>query len=171
METLLPYRSRIDRRAEVRALLGQEPLFFRAEASSPGLDRRQQAHVYVDVSGSMGEELPLLYGALAPLLDYLHPEIHLFSTGVEDVTPFELRRGEVRTAWGTGIDCVTGHMVKNRVRRALIVTDGWVGEVPSEHAKTLKRRGARVNSVLIHDGDSDFAQAFRGRTARLPRLA
>ena len=168
--TALPFRSGIDRRAELKTLLGEEPLFFQAEVRAPGLERYRKAHVYVDVSGSMSEELPLVYGALAPLLDYLHPEIHLFSTEIADVNPRYLRRGETATAWGTDIVCVTQHLLENRVRRALIVTDGWVGEVPGEHRNRLGSRGVRVNSVLTRAGDAAFAAAFKGRVSRLPDL-
>ena len=170
-ESCLPYRTGTDRRAELRVLLGQEPLFFRAQTQLQGIERRNRVHVYVDVSGSMGGELPLVYGALVPLLDYLHPEIHLFSTLVEDVSPERLRRGEVATAWGTGIDCVTAHMVDKQVRRAVILTDGWVGQVPGEHAAKLRHRRARVNSVVTRDGDPSFAAAFTGRVSRLPSLS
>ena len=171
VDTCLPYRTQIDRRAEVRALLGQESLFFSAGTRVAGYDRKQQVHVYVDVSGSMGEELPLLYGALVPLIEYLHPKVHLFSTEISDVTPAALRKGEVSTGWGTNIACVTDHLVEHKVHRALLVTDGWVGEVPSAHATTLRRRGARINTVLTLQGAGDFAAALAGRVHRLPKLA
>ena len=171
VDTCLPYRTQIDRRAEVRALLGQESLFFSAGTRVAGSERKQQVHVYVDVSGSMSEELPLLYGALVPLIEYLHPEIHLFSTGIADVTPAALRKGVVSTSGGTNIACVTEHLVEHRVRRALLVTDGWVGEVPSAHAATLRRRGVRINTVLTWEGAGDFAAALVGRVHHLPQLA
>jgi hypothetical protein len=170
MRISLPFRSGADRRAELKALLGEEPLFFQGRASAPGLERHRRAHVYVDVSGSMAEELALIYGALLPLLDCLHPRIHLFSTRVEDVGPAELKRGEVASAWGTDIVCVTTHLLERRVRRALIITDGWVGQVPDEHRVRLARRGVRVNSLVSADGDAEFAFAFKGRVFRMPEL-
>lgn len=168
--TVLPYRTRPDRRAEVRALGGCEPLFFRGLLERPCPVPRSRAHVYVDASGSMEDVLPLLYGALLPVLDALHPRIHLFSTRVEDVDPAALRRGRVRTSEGTAIGCVTAHLLDHRVARALVVTDGWVGRVPEEDARRLRARGVRVNCVITADGESDFAAAFRGRVERLPFL-
>ena len=122
------------------------------------------------MSGSMGGELPLIYGALAPLLGYLHPDIHLFSTGVENINHAQLRAGGVKTSWGTDIACVSNHILGSGARRALLITDGWVGEVPDEHRCSLRRRGVRVNTVLTHNGDGEFARALKGRVQRLPHL-
>ena len=170
-DTCLPYRSGQDRRAELRWLLGEEPLFFAARSRTPGFERRDRVHVYVDVSGSMAAELPLVYGALVPLLDYIHPQIHLFSSALEDVSAEGLRRGEMETTWGTDIACVTRHMLERKVRRAVILTDGWVGDVPSKHARQLGRRRTRVNSVVTNGGDPSFAEAFTGRVSHLPALS
>ena len=95
METTLPYRSVMDRRAGVSAACGTEPLFYRAMSSAPEIRRYEKAHVYLDVSGSMLDDLPLLYGALAPLREWLHPKVHGFSTCVSDIGYDQLKTGRV----------------------------------------------------------------------------
>jgi len=167
---VLPYRTRPDRRAAVRAACGQSPLLYQARMEAPGLRRVERTHVYVDVSGSMAAVLPLLYGALVPLLGYLHPQVHLFSTLVRDINPKELRSGRVSSTWGTEIACVTGHLLEQGVRRALILTDGWVGTPPSSHLKDLRERRARVGVVLTDSGDHAFATLLGAQTSVLPPL-
>jgi hypothetical protein len=108
------------------------------------------------------------FEAMAPLLRHMHPRVHLFSTGVADVAHEALRRGTVLTDGGTDIAAVTRHMVANGVRNALIATDGAVGSVPEEHARTLAGRGVRVAGVVTHDGDERFLETLRGYLIRLP---
>ena len=168
--TVLPYRTRADRRAEVRFLCGHEPLFFEGRARHWEWVRGERVHVYVDVSGSMAEELPLIYGALGPLLSHLYPRIHLFSTRVEDIDPEALRQGWKTSTEGTDIACVTQHLLEHRIARALLVTDGWVGETPAEHVRRLRRRRVRLACVITHEGDAEFAGVLRGAVHRLPPL-
>jgi hypothetical protein len=170
LDGVLPYRTLPDRRAAVRAAWGQHPLLYRAQMAAPGIRRVERTHVYVDVSGSMAAALPILYAALVPLLGYLHPQVHLFSTRVADIAPGELRSGLVESTWGTEIACVTGHLLAQRVRRALILTDGWVGEPPSGHVRALQKRGLRLGVLVTDGGDPAFAGALGARVARLPPL-
>jgi len=163
-----PYRTLVDRRAEIRAILGVPTLFFKAETSTPSVVHHARAHLYLDVSGSMNEVLPLLYGALLPLMDRIHPIIHLFSTEVFDITSAQLREGAVVTNNGTDIACVTGHMLEHDVRRALIITDGLVGPVPEDHRKRLKRRRSRLAVVLTDDRFDGFVDELRARKFVLP---
>jgi hypothetical protein len=167
---VLPYRTLPDRRAEVRSALGTSPLLFLAQMDMPATRRFERVHVYVDVSGSMDAVIPLVYGALLPLMEYLEPRIHLFSTQVEDIRPRDLRAGVVKTTCGTAIHCVAAHILRRKVRRAVLVTDGWVGQVPSQHLKALRRRRVRTNVVLTAGGDPSFAAALGARVFTLPPL-
>jgi len=65
---------------------------------------------------------------------------------------------------------VTEHLVRERANRALIVTDGWVGRIPTEHSATLRRRHARVEAAVTHGGDPAFIEPLGGRFSRLPDL-
>ena len=85
----------------------------------------------------MGGVLKPLYGAVLDCEELVFPTIHLFSDQVADITVGELRRGTCRTTGGTDIACVASHMLRNEVRRAVLVTDGWVGLPSGQHKETL----------------------------------
>ena len=131
-------------------------LLHPARLMASGIVRREQVHVYLDVSGSMDAALPALYATLASLSGLLHPKVHLFSTRIDDIDLRQLARGVRVTTGGTDIAPVTRHALDHRVKRALFVTDGWVGEVPDEHAHELAKRGARFAAVVTHNGRTGF---------------
>ncbi len=129
---------RPDRRSVVLGALGSPSLLHRTElpwASARG--GIWPVHVYVDVSGSVASLRPVLYGAVASCRELVHPTVHLFSTKVHDVSLPRFLAGECASTGGTDIGCVAAHIKKNRVRRAVLLTDGWVGRPRSGHARTL----------------------------------
>jgi len=136
-----------DRRSAVLASLGAQPLFctreIRVKRPRPA---GEKVHVYLDVSGSIGDLKGPLYGAVLDCREVVHPRVHLFSTAVADIALEELRRGECRTTGGTDISCVAAHMRKNRIRRAILITDGYVGKPCGIDLETLQK--ARVGVAL-----------------------
>jgi predicted metal-dependent peptidase len=142
----------------------------RAELAGRTVARRGRVRVYLDVSGSMDGVIRPLYAALASLAPWIEPEVQLFSTRVAGVPMARLRRGELVTTDGTDISVVTEHLVRERADRALIVTDGWVGRVPTEHAAALKHRRARIEAAVTHGGDPAFIEPLGGGFSRLPDL-
>ncbi|NBX25774.1 MAG: hypothetical protein EBQ99_06960 [Planctomycetes bacterium] len=124
-ETPLPT---LDRRSSVLRRLGAAPLLHRttvpARQLAPSGDR---VHVYLDVSGSLSALVPSLYGAVLACRALVHPVVHLFSTRIHDVSLEQLKSGTCKTTGGTCIECVGEHMAAHRVRRAVLVTDGYVG--------------------------------------------
>lgn len=124
-------RSIVLRSLDVPALLHPTTLQHRQRVGS------DPVHVYLDVSGSIGDLKGVLYGALLESREYVYPRVHLFSTGVVDVSFAQLRAGEYRSTGGTSIDCVAGHMLKHRIKRAVLLTDGYVGQPQGIHGSTL----------------------------------
>jgi len=169
-EGMLPYALRPQRADFVRQALGVPSLLHPQRLMAAGVVRREAVHVYLDVSGSMDAALPALYATLASLSGLLHPNVHLFSTRIDDIDLWQLARGVRVTTGGTNIAPVTRHALDHKVRRALFVTDGWVGDVPEEHSRGLKRRGARFAAVVTQAGQIDFAAALGAKTWRLPDL-
>ena len=128
-----------DRRAATCRALGLTPLLYRGEV--PALQRvpaQERVHVYVDVSGSMDGIKGPLYGAVLDCQALVHPRVHLFSTQVAEVTPAQMRAGVCRSTGGTDIQCVTRHMARHQVRRAVVLTDGYVGPAGPVGAEVLK---------------------------------
>ena len=148
----------LSRRTAVLQALGQRPLLFDGPVPWPRqIHAGERVHVYLDVSGSMDTVKGALYGAILDCKSHVHRPIHLFSTKVADISLGELRQGVCKSTGGTGIACVASHMQSNRIRRALIVTDGWVGTPRGSHRETL-------SSVRL-------AVAFLGPTVNTTDLA
>ena len=79
--------------------------------------------------------------------EFVHPRVHLFSTEVTDVSFRELAAGVVRTTGGTSIECILAHMRRHDVRRAVWITDGWVGTPSKADEAWLKQRRIAVAYV------------------------
>ena len=128
----------LGRRSMVLRSLGVEPLLHANQAPwRHSVPSGERVHVYLDVSGSMDSVKGALYGAVLDCESLVHPVGHLFSTKVADVSLAEMRRGVCKSDGGTDIDCVASHMAANRVHRALLITDGWVGIPRGAHERTL----------------------------------
>jgi hypothetical protein len=168
--SLLPYAPRPARSDFVRAALGSPALLHEATVQVRLPLAQERTHVYLDVSGSMSGELPHIYAALQPLAALLHPRVHLFSTGIADIGLAQLAHGVRIGTGGTDIGPVTDHLLQHGVRRAVIVTDGWVGDVPQEHARGLQRRGCRFAAVVSGHGDPSFTNRLACRVWRLPAM-
>ena len=66
----------------------------------------------------MDAYVPLLYGALVALRNYVEPEVLLFSTKVVAIRHGVIcRQGRVTTTGGTDIACVIDHVLQD-ARRA-----------------------------------------------------
>jgi hypothetical protein len=128
----------LGRRSMVLRSLGVEPLLHVNQVPwRHSVRSGERVHVYLDVSGSMDCVKGPLYGAVLDCESLVHPAVHLFSTKVADVSLAEMRSGVCKSDGGTDIDCVAAHMATNRVRRALLITDGWVGIPKGAHERTL----------------------------------
>jgi hypothetical protein len=167
---VLPYRTGVDRRAAVYELLGSEPLAYRAESWARSSRVYEPIHVYVDVSGSMDHLLPLIYAALRPLLPLIHKKIHLFSTVIRDVRPAAIHRGISETTQGTDLGCVLGHILNNRIRRALLITDGEFDAVTEAQLSRLQTTAVQINSIITTPGNIETVSSLSGRVFRLPSL-
>jgi hypothetical protein len=141
-----------DRRSIVLGALGVPALLHGATIMHRQRSASEPIHVYVDVSGSIGDLKGALYGALLSCREFIHPQVHLFSDNVADVTFNQLRAGKCKSTGGTSIDCVADHMHKHRVRQAVVVTDGYVGQPEGIHQRTRSRA---VLGIALTPGNSN----------------
>ena len=123
---MVPLLSMEDRRASMRALTSRLMPFARHRLSIPQTDNR--CVVYLDVSGSMDNELDQLLSLLAILREHIRMPLYTFSNIVAPAR-FVNGRIELTTTGGTEIGPVFDHIRKNKFRRALIVTDGHVEQI------------------------------------------
>jgi hypothetical protein len=154
-----------DRRSMVLRALGVPQLIYRAESAGRVRAHSDRVHVYVDVSGSIADFKGALYGSLLDCCDVVHPAVHLFSTAVHDVSFDGLRKGECRTTGGTSIECVASHMEKHGVRRAVLLTDGWVGRPGAGASQTLA--GVRLGVALTPAANRNDLNRFVRHWAEL----
>ena len=138
-EIMTPIPAR-DRRSIVLAAMGRPPILHRGEFPMPcRVPAGSTVHVYVDVSGSIAGLKGALYGAVLDCRQWVHPSVHLFSERVIDVSLAQLRRGICSTTVGTDIACVAKHLQQRQVKRAVILTDGYVGRPTGIDRETLCR--------------------------------
>ena len=158
-----------DRRAAVVRSAGFQPLlYWRSSLSRRG--RTGRARVYLDVSGSVDAYVPFLYGALVALRGYVEHEVFLFSTAVRPISLTDLQRGRVETTGGTDIRCVIDHALAHRVRKVLIVTDGYVGSPTNAHINAIRRSGLDIRVALTPEGWRKDLAAVSVRMDELPVL-
>jgi hypothetical protein len=156
-----------NRRSVVSSALGLTPLLFQQSLQEhKRVPVGERVHIYVDVSGSMDSIKGAIYGAVLDCEPWVFPEIHLFSTQVHDVTPHQLRIGLCKTTGGTDIDCVIKHMRDKDVKRALLLTDGYVGE-PKGVLKTYFKKVQLGVAYTKSHTDRDLL-AFTKVSAVLP---
>jgi hypothetical protein len=166
-QTLLPYATIPDRRAAVMQCLGQSPVYFRGY--SPGLCRENvgQVHVYLDVSGSMASYLETIFSCLKPIENRLYPQIHIFSTEVVDYPIGNILQGRYVSTYGTDINCVLEHIIDNKIRKAAIVTDGYVGKPSALLIEQLPQH-LQLVKLLTPNFYEDDLNHLPGSTQRLP---
>jgi hypothetical protein len=106
--------------------------------------------VYLDVSGSMNAEMPLIVALLGRLAGWIRRPFWAFST---EIAPAVIERGRLKTdtTGGTSLACVLEHVATTRPAAAVIVTDGWVEAIPT--ALVRRTQPARLHAIVTRDGN------------------
>jgi hypothetical protein len=149
VEARLPVLSPSDRRAFLRATWSP----FLPEASWSATAERSQgrAQVYLDVSGSMNAEMPLIVGLLGSLTRWIRRPFWAFST---IVAPAVIERGQLkaRTSGGTSLACVLEHVARTKPSCAVIVTDGYVERIA--RVQVASTSATRLHAIVTRDGNA-----------------
>jgi hypothetical protein len=125
------------------------------------------AQVYLDVSGSMWAEMPLLIALLSRLSVYVRRPFWAFST---EVAPANIEGGQLRTqtTGGTRLSCVLEHVAQTRPSAAIIVTDGVVERI---QAKAIAlTQPTRLHAVITHGGSPETIRSAGIPCTQLERL-
>lgn len=161
----LPVLSGGDRRAALRALWN--PLLPEAlwRAERPG--QPASAQVYLDVSGSMNAEMPLIVALLAKLSRHVRRPFWAFS---DEVAPAVIKDGQLiaGTTGGTSMACVLAHLAQTRPAAAVVVTDGYIEDL--EPHEIAAARGTRLHAIVTRDGNPALLAAAGIPYTQLGRL-
>lgn len=138
---VLPVLHPGDRRAGLKAVWS--PILPMSAHPSPG--KRHVIRVYLDVSGSMSNELPEIIGILHRYRDRIESPLRVFSTkvGTASWSPTGLT---FNTSGGTDLKCVIEDLQANPAAGALIVTDGCFSVVEGPMPCPLHAVLSRSNS-------------------------
>lgn len=159
-----------DRRAQLLRLMGATPLLWNAETQQHALQRAGQVAVFLDVSGSMAAWLPVLLQTLNESAALVHWPLFGFSTVVHPLTRCDLAAGRVRSNGGTDIACVAEHLQQQRIRRAVILTDGDVQRLTEGQLRYLRDARPVVRVGLLDGCDGAFCAAPGWPVTRIPPL-
>jgi hypothetical protein len=146
----LPVLSPSDRRAFVRA--AWSPFLPEADWSASIQRPEGRAQVYLDVSGSMNAEMPMIVALLGRLAGWIQRPFWAFST---EVAPAVIERGQLRaaTTGGTSLACVLKHVELTRPSSAVIVTDGYVESLRANSIARLLST-TRLHAIVTRDGNA-----------------
>jgi hypothetical protein len=133
---------------------GVWPVLFHNRAYSETHSRGRGLAVYLDVSGSVEDDLPKILGVLGNMQTEIE-KVFTFSNDVEEVSLKALAKGEgIRTTYGTDFDCVAASILERGYPKAVVITDGYA-DMTEEHAKALAERKVSILTVIFGDGDDD----------------
>ena len=161
----VPVLSPGDRRATLRSLWS--PLLPEALWSTEQRLRSGTAQVYLDVSGSMNAEMPLIIGLLARLGRFIHKPLWAFSNVVAKA---EIVNGRLLadTTGGTSMACVLEHIAETRPAAAVVVTDGYIETLSPGLLAGV--RGTRLHVIVTRDGSPAMLQRAGISYSQLSRL-
>ncbi|MBK9303966.1 MAG: hypothetical protein IPM94_08790 [bacterium] len=161
----LPVLSPQDRRAFLRSQW--TPFLPEARWDGAVPQRAGTAQVYLDVSGSMYDEMPHLVLLLGQLSGLIRRPFWAFST---HVAPAVIEGGvlKAQTTGGTSMSCVLEHLIRTRPASAVVVTDGFIEALDPQ----LVARAARTRLHVLVSRNGNPAALERAGLActQLPVL-
>jgi len=162
---MLPVLSPGDRRAALRSLWS--PFLPDARWETEHTTRVGSAHVYLDVSGSMNAEMPLIVALLTRLMPYIRRPFWAFS---DVVAPAVIEKGMLRaeTTGGTSMRCVLEHVARTRPQAAIVVTDGYIEALSRQEVAVTA--GTRLHVVVTREGNAALLQVAGLSYTQLSRL-
>lgn len=145
---MLPVLSPQDRRATLRATW--DPFLPEARWNASTSKSQGSAQVYLDVSGSMNAEMPLIIGLLGQLTQYIRRPFWAFS---DRVAPAVIQNGVLKaeTTGGTSMACVLEHVARTCPKSAIVVTDGYIEKLDRRLVEKVSL--TRLHILITRDGN------------------
>ena len=146
---ILPMISSGDRRAF--ATLRMSPFIPFSSMLLTSRGAAEKVNIYLDVSGSMANELKEITSLLMHFRDRIRMPLWAFSNEVEKAR-FRNGRLTTKTTTGTSIRCVFDHIRARGFKRNLIITDGYTEAISIDMLEGIDRSGLRV--LVSADGSA-----------------
>lgn len=149
---------------------GQCPTIWRNEVRSES-HQNKGLSVYIDVSGSMYQELPKICGLLRNMGSYLS-EVYQFSNDVYKSTLKELAEGKIKSTGGTDFNCIIDSAANHGERKIVIITDGCA----DADQKRREMAKANIDKVMViltggwNNEDNWFSKTYKSQTYKLDEL-
>jgi len=161
----LPVLSPNDRRSFLRSLWA--PFLPDSSWDRSIAKRSGTAQVYLDVSGSMSAEMPLIVALLGQVSNYVRRPFWAFS---DVVAPAIIEKGQLKaqTTGGTSMACVLEHVAKTRPESAVVVTDGYIETLNKK--LVAKIAGTRLHVLVLRDGNPEKLRRAGLSYTQLPAL-
>lgn len=136
-EFLMPVLSSKDRRSFLKFQNGGIIPFSVHESDRP--KQNQLVNIYLDVSGSMAGQLDFLISALYEFRDQISWPMMVFSDQVAPVR-FVEKKLLIKSTEGTNINCVFDDIREKKIKRALVITDGFVGSITAHKIREIQKK-------------------------------
>jgi len=161
----LPTLSPADHRASLQARWS--PILPQATWLLERKERAGSALVYLDASGSMSPELPLILAVLSQLSQHIQQPFWAFSTVV---SPATIRGGRLQTTstGGTSLACVLRHVAEQRPAAAVVITDGYIE--PIEPALCANTSATQLHVIVTRHGTTRPIEAAGLRYTQLAEV-
>ena len=144
-----------DRTLAVKRLLLPKSIMYKNEYTNlfQRDNQKTKVFIYLDVSGSVEDELKKIIPLLIMPLAKKECEVYSFSTTVEKVNIKQLHEGKYETTGDTEIKAVIDHLRslpdRKRPRRILLLTDGFVDPIKTEDEEFIKENRIKVYCALF----------------------
>ena len=113
--------------------------------------------IYLDVSGSMAQEIENLVSLLYGFRKQIKNPLWVFSNVVEKAT-FKDGNLNFNTTSGTSLECVFEHIRKYRITKCIIVTDGYVDTITDAMLSKINKDNIRF-IISAHGSCSTVSEA------------
>lgn len=150
---LMPYLSSHDRHAISRQMW--TGLLAFSHHVGPVLVPNETVHIYLDTSGSIMDEVDQLVALLHTFRNTVRMRIWAFSDSVAPAK-FHNNKFEFDSSGGTQIGSVFDHIRVHKPKKAVIVTDGHIGELTDELLLGIEKKD--IDFIISSQGTNCFVE-------------
>lgn len=147
-ESLLPIINNSDKRAYSKFIYNKMIPLSRVE--NVQISKSHFVNIYLDVSGSMNDEISELVGLLYYFKKKIQIRLLVFSNYVSEAN-FINGKLQFESSGGTSISAVFDHIRENKINKSLIITDGYIETIEKNMLIGIKKEDIKVLISSVGD--------------------